>query len=106
MRRWLSGRRGYAVLALTAAGIGVVATVLALSTTGELLPQVLLDPGALVRYGLPIARTVHDVAAAVTIGTAVLGAYALTGHPTKKGRSEEHTSELQSRGQIVCRLLL
>ena len=85
MRRWLSGRRGYAVLALTAAGIGVVATVLALSTTGELLPQVLLDPGALVRYGLPIARTVHDVAAAVTIGTAVLGAYALTGHPTKKG---------------------
>src|SRR5690625_6710707 len=23
-----------------------------------------------------------------------------------KGRSEEHTSELQSRGQIVCRLLL
>src|SRR5690625_6456825 len=24
----------------------------------------------------------------------------------KQGRSEEHTSELQSRGQLVCRLLL
>src|SRR5690625_5486344 len=24
----------------------------------------------------------------------------------KKGRSEEHTSELQSRGHLVCRLLL
>src|SRR5690625_5792221 len=24
----------------------------------------------------------------------------------KEGRSEEHTSELQSRGQLVCRLLL
>src|SRR5437870_7117822 len=24
----------------------------------------------------------------------------------KAGRSEEHTSELQSRGQLVCRLLL
>src|SRR5690625_7908140 len=26
--------------------------------------------------------------------------------PTSKRRSEEHTSELQSRGQLVCRLLL
>src|SRR5437870_8921164 len=25
---------------------------------------------------------------------------------TKSGRSEEHTSELQSRGHLVCRLLL
>src|SRR5207253_9155415 len=28
-----------------------------------------------------------------------------TGYPTQK-RSEEHTSELQSRGHLVCRLLL
>src|SRR5690625_5559502 len=27
-------------------------------------------------------------------------------HPHLKGRSEEHTSELQSRGHLVCRLLL
>src|SRR6266508_6414252 len=27
-------------------------------------------------------------------------------HPDVKVRSEEHTSELQSRGQLVCRLLL
>src|SRR5437870_6712165 len=26
--------------------------------------------------------------------------------PTRRGRSEEHTSELQSRGHLVCRLLL
>src|SRR5690625_7016455 len=26
--------------------------------------------------------------------------------PRDSGRSEEHTSELQSRGQLVCRLLL
>src|SRR3712207_7245917 len=31
----------------------------------------------------------------------------LTGHPTKReSRSEEHTSELQSRQYLVCRLLL
>src|SRR5436305_12308867 len=27
-------------------------------------------------------------------------------HPREKGRSEEHTSELQSRPHLVCRLLL
>src|SRR5690625_5686092 len=27
-------------------------------------------------------------------------------HPTRPARSEEHTSELQSRGHLVCRLLL
>src|SRR5690625_6821872 len=29
-----------------------------------------------------------------------------TRRPVKFGRSEEHTSELQSRGHLVCRLLL
>src|SRR5437660_7567407 len=28
------------------------------------------------------------------------------GAPAGRGRSEEHTSELQSRGHLVCRLLL
>src|SRR5699024_12786116 len=28
------------------------------------------------------------------------------GHPRRRGRSEEHTSELQSRFDLVCRLLL
>src|SRR5215208_8406391 len=27
-------------------------------------------------------------------------------HRSQRGRSEEHTSELQSRGHLVCRLLL
>src|SRR5437870_10305212 len=32
--------------------------------------------------------------------------YALPASETRPGRSEEHTSELQSRGHLVCRLLL
>ena len=32
------------------------------------------DPGALVRWGLPVVRVVHDVAAAVTVGLLVLAA--------------------------------
>src|SRR3712207_7368533 len=33
-------------------------------------------------------------------------AAALPWHPSHSGRSEEHTSELQSRQYLVCRLLL
>src|SRR5690625_5131298 len=32
--------------------------------------------------------------------------YPLTVHRAERTRSEEHTSELQSRGHLVCRLLL
>src|SRR5439155_25402408 len=47
---------------------------------------------------------------AVGTGARPAGARRLAGRapvPTaSKGRSEEHTSELQSRGHLVCRLLL
>src|SRR2546422_4067659 len=35
-----------------------------------------------------------------------LATHDLLGHPEPKYRSEEHTSELQSRLHLVCRLLL
>src|SRR5438105_11821428 len=34
------------------------------------------------------------------------GGYRALPHPPYRGRSEEHTSELQSRVDLVCRLLL
>src|SRR3712207_7485215 len=72
-----------------------------------------------------VARVVgHDVGAAVTDevargqlpvrpgrqrrpgpGEAERGAHVLA-HPQRAARSEEHTSELQSRQYLVCRLLL
>src|SRR5256885_9781336 len=39
-----------------------------------------------------------------SIGSSVL--WALWSHPQREGRSEEHTSELQSPCNLVCRLLL
>src|SRR6266496_6330040 len=47
---------------------------------------------------LPISVCVWRVAAAARTS--------LTRHITNKRRSEEHTSELQSRRELVCRLLL
>src|SRR3712207_8921465 len=39
-------------------------------------------------------------------GQALVAAAALTGADVRVSRSEEHTSELQSRQYLVCRLLL
>src|SRR3712207_8055457 len=47
---------------------------------------------------------VRAVGIAVDVGERVM--LAVIGHPGDDGRSEEHTSELQSRQYLVCRLLL
>src|SRR5688572_31839611 len=62
----------------------------------------------------PLARTLHvlgvggalalvDFAPALFVGAAVTGAAAIA---ARSIRSEEHTSELQSQSNLVCRLLL
>src|SRR5207247_11051566 len=44
--------------------------------------------------------------AAARSGPALAGRRRAPGRPRRAGRSEEHTSELQSRVDLVCRLLL
>ena len=66
-------------VAAGAAGLAVLTTVTILAATGALAPitPALFDPGALVRWGRPIARTLHDLAAAATIGLLVVGTFLL-----------------------------
>src|SRR5690625_6948366 len=55
-------------------------------------------------HSFPTRRS-SDLTAAVALGfTTILITWA--GRAPTAGRSEEHTSELQSRGHLVCRLLL
>src|SRR5687768_18253094 len=54
-------------------------------------------------YNLSIDETTQEVAAAYEAGVRSI---ILFGLPESKDRSEEHTSELQSRLHLVCRLLL
>jgi len=61
--------------------VALVVLLLALASSGGLAPSALGDPGALVRFGLPIARTVHDLAAALTVGGFVVAAVVLP-HPS------------------------
>src|SRR5438067_10724505 len=55
-------------------------------------------------------RTVRDrvesARRALFIGGKSMGGRIATGKPRSAARSEEHTSELQSRFDLVCRLLL
>src|SRR2546430_15736779 len=55
---------------------------------------------------LPIsAVVVHDHAQPRVLGRGDV-VQCLPGHPAGQRRSEEHTSELQSQSNLVCRLLL
>src|SRR2546425_6173557 len=74
--------------------------------SGEIADQAILDH---VRACYPGARIAHAFASTEAgVGFAVEDG--LAGFPasllTKHGRSEEHTSELQSLAYLVCRLLL
>src|SRR2546427_7280547 len=79
-----------------------------------ILPQELLDLRPLSGRELPIASGVRAAAAGVPLGE--LGAIRpiargpialhLPRHGAAMARSEEHTSELQSQSNLVCRLLL
>ncbi|WP_431836064.1 cytochrome c oxidase assembly protein [Cellulomonas sp. Y8] len=70
------------VALLVAGPLAIGVALLALSGNGELAPQLLLDPGAFVRFGLPVARVVHDLGAAVTVGLLILAAGVLPGRGT------------------------
>lgn len=73
MRRlaWVTGP---ALLLLAA----LAALLVALAVGGGAAPLPLVDPGAVVRYGIPIATVLVDLGAAGTIGALVLACFALT----------------------------
>src|SRR5690625_5444230 len=85
---------------LATLGFGAALAALVLMTAGLLFsgavaPTGVLDPGAVVRWGVPVVTVLTDAATAVTLGALALCAVVLPW-----ARSEEHTSELQSRGHL------
>jgi cytochrome c oxidase assembly factor CtaG/putative copper export protein len=58
-------------------GAALVACLVALAGTGAAAASLIDDPGAVTRWGLPLARIVSDLAAALTVGLLVLAATAL-----------------------------
>ena len=64
---------GLVILAVAA----VVALLVALQLGGGAAPLLRSDPGPFVRWGLPVARMVNNISAAVMIGSMVLALFAL-----------------------------
>src|SRR6266498_4883455 len=69
-------------------------------------PSLLVDPGA--TAGCPAGRAPAAVSATRCCGSGCASPLEPAGRPNCPDdlRSEEHTSELQSRPHLVCRLLL
>src|SRR5688572_32527721 len=60
----------------------------------------------LFRSGFPSRRPEGRRSSRVTRLTVIKNLARHLGWPVREGRSEEHTSELQSQSNLVCRLLL
>jgi len=67
--------------------VAVLSTLLALAYGGGAAAQLLADPGPLVRWGLPVAKLLVNVAAAGTIGALVLACFALSPRESAYGTS-------------------
>jgi putative copper resistance protein D len=67
-----SGRSGDLVRLAALAVAALAAVVAGMAFTGAAAPTALRDPGALVRWGLPVASTASEIAASATLGGLVL----------------------------------
>lgn len=70
---------------LVAAALAALLAALAFGGAADRLP--LADPGAVVRFGLPVATLLTDLGAALTIGTLALACFALTPERPEWGRA-------------------
>ena len=92
--QFLLSRRGVTIGTLAILG-ALVAVVIGLAIGGGAAPVLLEDPGPVVRWGLPIVKALTNISMAVTIGTLVLGAFAL-----QKGKSLTQALSLAAIGAI------
>jgi len=74
-------RVGAVVAAAVTVAVGVAVAVSLLAATQRLASAEPLAAGALVSYGLPACRVLHDLAAALTIGALVLAAWLVAREP-------------------------
>ncbi len=59
----------------------------ALSFGGGANPGIAIDPGAVVRYGIPISKLVVDLSIALALGALVLGVFALSSREAEFGKA-------------------
>ncbi|WP_245541676.1 bifunctional copper resistance protein CopD/cytochrome c oxidase assembly protein [Sporichthya polymorpha] len=81
-----SGPKSVVGLAVPLTAIAVACGAVLLTGGAAALPAGVPDPGSLARWGLPMLKAMHDVAAAGTIGLLVLAAVLVPAQPGSRGR--------------------
>src|SRR3712207_6931496 len=81
-------------------------TTLFRSETGAILPEAVYELGQVIAGQVPGRRGPEDITLFASQGLALEDMAAARVVYDRAIRSEEHTSELQSRQYLVCRLLL
>jgi len=101
-----SSPRRLLVPVVSSALLAALVAVGLLAGRGELAPleSGLFDPGAVVRYGLPAARAVHDLAASVTIGLLVLATWCVGPGPGSKKAAPDAANALTGIRQTMTRM--
>ena len=84
-------RRGPGLLA-AAALLAVVAVLVGAAFAGSLAPDLLADPGAVVRWGLPVTTVLGELVGAVSLGALVLAAVVVPLRPSENGPGRGSTS--------------
>src|SRR5699024_3538555 len=79
--------------------VSVVVVVIATAFGGGAAPLDLGDPGPVVRWSLPVVRIIHDLAAAVTVGT--LGVAAFLVPETRSTHRRETLARLGGASALV-----
>ena len=101
-----SRRREAILLAVVAVAVGGSIALLALGLTGGLIAgDPLFDPGALVRFGLPIVRVVHDLAAAATVGCLITATWIVSARPDPAADSLAGARDPLARAAVVSSVI-
>lgn len=67
--------------------VGLASLIIALQAGGAAAPLALADPGATVRFGLPIATFLSEIGASLTIGTLAVACFCLSADRPEWGRA-------------------
>jgi putative copper resistance protein D len=67
--------------------VALISTIWALQVAGGAAEQLIADPGAVVRYGLPIAKLLVNLTAAGTIGSLAMAAFAFSKDSEEFGKA-------------------
>lgn len=88
---------------LVALGLAILAASLALVFSGAAAARIAADPGAIVRWGLPLADAVHNMALAAVVGSLVFAVMVL---PQRVGRRHRHRAAIEAEHPAFRRTML